>query len=593
MEHKEYLEQLAQLVAPAERQELFGNDDLPTASTEQVPLNSFFGDDFLTLIYLNGAACSLELENVRENLNIVSSKGAKHVKAQAAFELGRFVRYRSQTDEYRPGSSSPLQWFELARQWNNVVAAAEVAKTLLARNKQRVEFDLDLDPMPKLVAFGESNSKYSPWVDACIADAWYLGARVCLRHIQRGFTGWGEKELKCALSCIVNYLALPQARAVFGSLAPLEQRREALVWIKPLWNKLITFSATLQEDEVAGKVYRDSLVEQQLAVLLYLEQDEPEEQVVRKSAKGSPPEKPKQSRPPKDNEIVIISGVIPPATDRSDVEYLKRYEALREPIVFQEFPSLASLHALHDTLRAEFPWAQAAISIVMSDLMARKRHGAKRLGMAPVLLVGPPGTGKTRFAQRLSELLGTPNTVINLAGMTDVKTLKGVTRGWASNRPSRMLEFMLQTKVPNPLFILDEIDKAHSGYSSGGDPQEALLDLLEPGNARRYQDVFLMTECNLSHCLYVATSNSLCALSEPLLSRLRPVLFPAPGPEHTEVILKGIVRDLEQAWGLPQGAIFVSARQAQLMTGLSAREIRRALLEELGSNSEANLYAQH
>src|SRR3546814_797853 len=118
--------------------------------------------------------------------------------------------------------------------------------------------------------------------------------------------------------------------------------------------------------------------------------------------------------------------------------------------------------------------------------------------------------------------------------MSDVKVLKGVTRGWASNRPSRMVEFIEQTKVANPLFVLDEIDKAGQGYGNGGDPQEALLDLLEPGNARRYQDIYLMTECDLSHCLYIATSNSLERLPEPLLSRLRPVFFPAPGPEHPE-----------------------------------------------------------
>src|SRR3546814_16049788 len=88
--------------------------------------------------------------------------------------------------------------------------------------------------------------------------------------------------------------------------------------------------------------------------------------------------------------------------------------------------------------------------------------------------------------------------------MSDVKVLKGVTRGWASNRPSRMVEFIEQTKVANPLFVLDEIDKAGQGYGNGGDPQEALLDLLEPGHARRYQDIYLMTECDLSHCLYIA-----------------------------------------------------------------------------------------
>src|SRR3546814_5895806 len=80
----------------------------------------------------------------------------------------------------------------------------------------------------------------------------------------------------------------------------------------------------------------------------------------------------------------------------------------------------------------------------MSAFIARRRHGSIRLGMPPLLLVGKPGTGKTRFAQRLSELLGTPSTVINMAGMHDVNVLKGVSRGWAGNRPSRIVEFIQQ-----------------------------------------------------------------------------------------------------------------------------------------------------
>lgn len=363
----------------------------------------------------------------------------------------------------------------------------------------------------------------------------------------------------------------------------------ALPWVKPFWNKLIAAASAQQEDPQA---YRDALVEQQLAVLIYLEQDEPdsEKSVGRRSESKGPAA---TRRKPRANEIVIVTGEIPPASDRSDMDYLKRFEMLREPMAFKEFPSLDALQALHATLRAEFPWAQEAISLVMTDLLARKHHGAVRLGMAPVVLVGPPGTGKTRFVQRLGELLDTPNTVINLAGMTDVKVLKGLTRGWSSNRPSRLVEFIQQTKVPNPLFILDEIDKAQCGYSNGGDPQDALLDLLEPGNARRYHDVYLLTECNLSHCMYIATSNSLSALSEPLLSRLRPVLFPAPGPEYAHVILKGIVKDLESSWGLPAGTVNVSSQQAQLLQGLSAREMRRALLEMLGCDTDAGLYAKH
>src|SRR3546814_8777718 len=132
-----------------------------------------------------------------------------------------------------------------------------------------------------------------------------------------------------------------------------------------------------------------------------------------------------------------------------------------------------------------------------------------------------------------------------------------------------MLEFIQQAKVANPLFARDEIDKAGGGYSNGGDPQVALLDLLEPGNAKRYQDIYLMTECDLSHCLYIATSNSLERLPEPLLSSLRPVYFPPPGPEHAQAIIQGVLGDIARAWGLPRGALTVTPPQIALLRGLA------------------------
>jgi len=589
MDHDKYVEQLAEHLAPEDRWRLLDHDAAVELLPE-APLGNFFNDDLFTLLYRSENTYPTSLAQVREDLFTVSGKGPRHVRATAALALGRFLQGRCEPGEFQAGGRSPVRWFQLARDLNSVVGAAEAANALLAQEGKRVNFDLSIDPLPKLVQIkGTDDADGQRHVKHRVAQAWYLGARVGLRHVQRGFSGWDAESFTCALNCVVNYLTLLPPRHGFESARPLAERREALKWLKPFWNKLIVAASAQHVDPQA---YRDALIEQQLAVLVFLEQDEPcsEKSAAWRSRSKAPARTP---RKPRVNEIIIVPGEIPPATERSDMEYLKRFEVLREPIAFKEFPSLGTLQTLHATLRAEFPWAHEAISLVMSDLFARKRHGALRLGMAPVVLVGPPGTGKTRFVQRLGELLNTPNAVINLAGMTDVKVLKGVTRGWSSNRSSRLVEFILQTKVPNPLFILDEIDKTQGAYSNGGDPQDALLDLLEPGNARRYHDVFLLTECDLSHCMYIATSNSLQALSEPLLSRLRPVLFPAPGPEHAQVILKGVIRDLELAWGLPAGTVLVSDHQAQQMRGLSAREMRRALLELLGRETDAQLYAQH
>src|SRR3546814_14329631 len=140
--------------------------------------------------------------------------------------------------------------------------------------------------------------------------------------------------------------------------------------------------------------------------------------------------------------MVVVPGVIPGSSDGAEGDYLKQFEVLRKPMTFKPLPSLDGLYGLRATLGKEFPWAQEAITLIMSDLIERSRHGVLRLGMAPVLLVGSQGTGKPRFVQRLGELLDTENTVINLAGMTDVQMLTDITRSWASNGTSEVMEII-------------------------------------------------------------------------------------------------------------------------------------------------------
>lgn len=548
-----------------------------------MPLNNFFGDDLLMILYRTEAN-NFASARVRTSLQIVSDKNKpRHIRALSAVQIGRFVKQRAD-DSHDFGTSDPKEWFALARQLNSIVGAFELANMMLEDRELQVELDLKTDPLPRLMDTRVESKRTTSGIDRDIEKSWYLGARVAMRHRQREFDGWDDEMFRCAFACIINYLSLPpSSRFATDKNESIKVRRHALNWIKPLWNALIVAAS---KRHYASEKLRMALVEQQLVVLNWLDELERNPLASRLNTGPAPVT-------PEANQAVIISGVIPTSSDRSDNDYLKAFEILRHPMDFRELASIDVLREVQTKLECEFPWAVEVIEVVMSELIARKSHGATRLGMSPILLVGTPGTGKTRFAQRLSKLLGTPSTVINLAGMSDVKVLKGVTRGWSSNRPSRMVEFITQNKVPNPLFILDEIDKSGSYNTNGGDPQEALLDLLEPGNAQRYQDIYLMTECNLSHCLYVATSNSLAALPEPLLSRLHPVYFPAPGPEHGDVIAQGIVRDLEVTWGLPQGAIFLSAWDLERLRGLMPREMRRAIIGILAVRSDERAFARH
>lgn len=584
MTHEQHLDTMAHYLSSNRPQDHLANDTCSRDDSSAAPFGNFFGDDFLALIYRSTEAHRPMLASIKTNLQVVSSRcKPRHQRAQAAVMLGRFVRehYGSSYDE--PGKSSPEQWFDLARQLNSVVGAHELANTLLAEYGWKVEFDLDQDPLPRLVREPDEPYRAPPTPAYDLVDAWFLGARVTTRHLQRCFSGWTREDFHCALACIVNYLSLLPAHRGSVPGEVVAQRQTALRWLKPVWNALINVAS---DDQPVSSGYRAALIEQQLAIFAWLDELERDPQAVRNSLTPTAPAKPAQG------EWVVVQGEIPKSSDRAENDYLKTFDVLREPMAFRPLASLEALEEVRTTLETEFPWATEAIAMVMNELIVRKRHGAVRLGITPILLAGNPGTGKTRFAQRLSELLDTPNTVINLAGMSDVKVLKGVTRGWASNRPSRMVEFIQQTRVPNPLFILDEIDKTGVASVNSGDPQDALLDLLEPGNARRYQDVFLMAECDLSHCLYIATCNSMRAIPDALLSRLNPVLFPSPGPEHAEVILDGVLRDTEKAWDLPPSTLTLGAWQTEQLRGLSPREMRRAVITLLGDDTRRH-YRQH
>lgn len=213
------------------------------------------------------------------------------------------------------------------------------------------------------------------------------------------------------------------------------------------------------------------------------------------------------SSPEANKHVAVLKEAIPISGDKFEQEILKLYASLQQRLSLTPLPALAELYGIESKLLEEFPWAQDAISTILSDLLARRRSGSVRLGLATILLAGPLGSGKTRFALRLSSLLGSPNSVLNLAGMSDSKLIKRCTRGWADARPSKIVKSIQQTGSANLFFVLDEIDKlGRSGLRE--DPQAALLDLLELGNARRYMDIFLVAQCGLSHCMYIATANS-------------------------------------------------------------------------------------
>src|SRR5699024_9765365 len=139
-------------------------DNVPAQDdSSEAPLGNFFGDDFLMLLYHSTDACRPMLTSVKTNLQTVGDRvEPRHQRAQAAVMLGRFVREHYGSAYNGPGKSTPNQWFDLARQLNSVVGAYELANTLLTEREWEVEFDLDRDPLPRLMRVSDDPTRPAP-----------------------------------------------------------------------------------------------------------------------------------------------------------------------------------------------------------------------------------------------------------------------------------------------------------------------------------------------------------------------------------------------------------------------------------------------
>jgi len=262
---------------------------------------------------------------------------------------------------------------------------------------------------------------------------------------------------------------------------------------------------------------------------------------------------------------------------------LARFERLQQPIAVATLPSHSELDSLEEVLSAEFPWATRAIAELVSDLRTRTLFGAVELGTTPTLLVGMPGSGKSRLVRRIAEELSVPFCPLAVAAMTDSMTLTGTSRGWSTGQASPLIESMLRHESASLLVLLDEIDKVGVSSVRSVPPTVALLNLLEPENAKRWYDTFLQTPCDLSKLMYWATANRLSPLSKPLLSRLRVILVPEPSPAHFGTIAQGAVLDIAQQWGLPKDTLRELGSSVPVRCVRNAREVQavaRAFLHD-------------
>jgi ATP-dependent Lon protease len=196
-------------------------------------------------------------------------------------------------------------------------------------------------------------------------------------------------------------------------------------------------------------------------------------------------------------------------------------------------------------------------------------------------LAGPPGVGKTSLGQSIADALGRPFQRVSFGGVRDEAEVRGHRRTYVGAIPGRIIHALKKAGAKNPVFLLDEIDKLGKGWA--GDPEAALLEVLDPEQNGTFTDHYMELPFDLSEVLFICTVNDLSALSPPLRDRLEVIDIEGYTQREKLAIAKNhlIPKKLKEH-GLQEGQLVVSdAVLADIIAGWTKEAGVRQLQREI------------
>jgi len=432
------------------------------------------------------------------------------------------------------------------------------------------------------IPISEITARYtgSPWAIGCaLAGDWIIAS----------LSSFGRDPLKALLAAARLHLystvsGLPRAEGIARVLAAQTFAEDDSAWEAELWFAALAWISLAAEPTLNGDPLKSVLkAYQRIRILVRAGQwtipgsgqanaldtiwSRPRE------VSGSPLET--STRPLRlDSEeagIVVFRSIGHSGKSISDIERQFRELIGKRLRLVKTRP----LQAIRQRLVSRAPHMEDVIDSILKEFGVRFYVHSR-----PLLLVGPPGCGKSDLATQIAAAFEVPYLIFPCGGVADA-AFAGTSRHWASARPAVPVSYIAESQTANCQIILDEIEKSTTD-SHNGSLQSAVMGMMEPSTAKEFWDPYLESPVDISAIGWILTANGTSPLHQALIDRCKILRCPEPEAKHLGSLLpeiqRAIITDrgLDERWmPLPTSEIY--GLVAQLWRGGSLRRLRRVV----------------
>jgi len=240
-----------------------------------------------------------------------------------------------------------------------------------------------------------------------------------------------------------------------------------------------------------------------------------------------------------------------------------------------------------ERLYTTLPNFEAVLDDICGDVSLALSADDATLRIPPILLLWPPGAGKTHFSKQVARLLWTWHWFISLWSTTAWWILTGSSSQWEWAKPWKIFDILVDGEYANPVIIADEIDKTSS--DTRYDPLWWFYTLLEHDTAKDFVDEFAEVPIDASYVNWIATANDIHRIPKPLLDRMRIYEIPQPNQEQARIIANALYTEIrgENTWWKN----FVESPSDEVLDilwNIWPRGMRQSLEKAFGKASLAN-----